>query len=137
MSEEKGKRLSTRRVYDGRIVKVDRDTVKLPNGAAVELEMIRHSGASAIVPFLSDPTSYDPQILLIRQYRYAADGFIYRLARSLVGGMVAVGRGSIPLAEWSSALAGTACGAARQQAPAHGLHLLRVVHRQAPAFTYL
>ena len=79
MSEEKGKRLSTRRVYDGRIVKVDRDTVKLPNGAAVELEMIRHPGASAIVPFLSDPTSYDPQILLIRQYRHAADGFIYEI----------------------------------------------------------
>jgi tRNA pseudouridine38-40 synthase len=67
----------------------------------------------------------------------AADGFIYRLARSLVGGMVAVARGSIPLAEWSSALAGTPCGAARQQAPAHGLHLLRIVHRHPPAFTGL
>lgn len=67
----------------------------------------------------------------------AADGFIYRLARSLVGGMVAVGRGSIPLAEWSAALTGTPCGAARQQAPAHGLHLLRVVHRQAPVFSWL
>jgi len=77
--EEGGKLLSTRRVYDGRIVKVDRDTVKLPNGAAVELEMIRHPGASAIVPFLSDPTSYDPHILLIKQYRHAAGRFIYEI----------------------------------------------------------
>ncbi|HEX7939479.1 MAG TPA: NUDIX hydrolase [Gemmatimonadaceae bacterium] len=79
MSEGKAKQLSTRRVYAGRVVKVDLDTVKLPNGEAVELEMIRHSGASAIVPFLSDPASYDPQILLVRQYRHAAGGFIYEI----------------------------------------------------------
>lgn len=62
----------------------------------------------------------------------AADGFIYRLARSLVGGMVAVARGGIRMEEWAAALAGSANGAARQQAPAHGLTLLRVVHREAP-----
>lgn len=35
--------------------------------------MIRHPGASAVVPFLDAPDSDDPRILLIRQYRYAAD----------------------------------------------------------------
>ncbi|MEK7416022.1 MAG: tRNA pseudouridine synthase A [Planctomycetota bacterium] len=62
----------------------------------------------------------------------SADGFIYRLVRSLVGGMVSVARGSSPIVDWQAALAGTVNGAARQQAPAHGLHLLRIVHRQPP-----
>lgn len=41
--------------------------------------MIRHPGASAVVPFLSDPAGDDPQILLIRQYRYAAENFLYEI----------------------------------------------------------
>src|SRR5688572_30344879 len=41
--------------------------------------MIRPSGASAVVPFLSDPAGEDPQLLLIKQYRYAANGFLYEL----------------------------------------------------------
>ena len=40
--------------------------------------MIRHSGASAIVPLL-EPEKPDPQILLIRQYRYATGGYIYEI----------------------------------------------------------
>jgi len=70
---------STRRAFTGRIVKVDIDSVRLPNGETAELEMIRHPGASAVVPFLSDPTGDDPQILLIRQFRHAANGFIYEI----------------------------------------------------------
>jgi ADP-ribose pyrophosphatase len=41
--------------------------------------MIRHPGASAIVPFLSDATGTDPQLLLIRQYRYAAGQYLYEI----------------------------------------------------------
>jgi len=41
--------------------------------------MIRHPGASAVVPFLSDPSGKDPQVLMIRQYRYAADGYLYEI----------------------------------------------------------
>src|SRR3712207_8703136 len=51
---------------------VDLDRVRFPDGSEGELELIRHPGASAIVPFLSDPAGADPQILLIKQYRYAA-----------------------------------------------------------------
>jgi ADP-ribose pyrophosphatase len=72
-------KLSSRRVYDGKVINVDKDTVRFPNGSVGELEMVRHSGASAVVPFLSDPRGDDPQILLIRQYRYAAEGFIYEI----------------------------------------------------------
>lgn len=72
-------RVSTRRVYDGRVINLDVDTVRFPDGSIGELEMVRHPGASAIVPFLSDPRGEDPQLLLIRQYRYAAEGFIYEV----------------------------------------------------------
>lgn len=71
--------VSTRRVYTGRVINLDVDTVRFPNGSVGELEMIRHPGASAVVPFLSDPAGEDPQILLIRQYRYAAEQFLYEV----------------------------------------------------------
>ena len=66
-------------MHSGRVINLDVDTVRYPDGSTGELEMIRHPGASAVVPFLSDPASEDPQILLIRQYRYAAGGFIYEI----------------------------------------------------------
>ncbi len=72
-------RLSGRRAYSGRIINVDIDTVRFPNGTTGELEMVRHPGASAVIPFLSDPSGDDPEILLIKQYRYAADAFIYEI----------------------------------------------------------
>jgi ADP-ribose pyrophosphatase len=71
--------LASRRVYEGKIIHVDRDTVQFPNGSVGELEMVRHPGASAVVPFLTDPKSGDPQILLIKQFRHAADAFIYEI----------------------------------------------------------
>jgi ADP-ribose pyrophosphatase len=72
-------RVSTRRVYTGRVLNLDVDTVRFPNGTIGELEMIRHPGASAVVPFLDDPAGDDPQILLIRQYRYAAERYLYEV----------------------------------------------------------
>jgi ADP-ribose pyrophosphatase len=72
-------RVSTRRAYTGKVISLDVDRVRFPDGSEGELEMIRHPGASAIVPFLSDPAGADPQVLLIRQYRYAAEGFIYEI----------------------------------------------------------
>ena len=75
----RGLRLSTRRVYSGRVISVDVDTVRFPNGTVGELEIVRHSGASAVVPFVSDASGMDPQILLLKQYRYAAEGYLYEV----------------------------------------------------------
>ncbi len=77
--ETKAGRVKSSRVYTGKIVSLDVDSVRFPDGSIGELEMIRHSGASAIVPFLSDPQGEDPQVLMIRQYRYAADGYLYEI----------------------------------------------------------
>jgi ADP-ribose pyrophosphatase len=71
--------ISSTRVHEGRVISLDVDRVRFPDGSEGELEIIRHPGASAVVPFLSDPTGVDPQILLIRQYRYAANGYLYEI----------------------------------------------------------
>jgi len=71
--------IRSRRAYTGKVISLDVDEVLFPDGSVGELEMIRHPGASAIVPFLSDPLGEDPQILLIRQYRHAADGYLYEI----------------------------------------------------------
>ena len=71
--------VASRREYTGRVVNLDIDQVRFPNGKVGEVELIRYSGASAVLPFLGDPEGEDPTILLIRQYRYAADGFIYEI----------------------------------------------------------
>lgn len=78
--------LASRRVYRGRMISVDVDTVRFPNGSTGELEMVRHPGASAVVPFLSDPYGNDPQLLLLKQYRYAAGYFIYEIPAGKLDG---------------------------------------------------
>jgi ADP-ribose pyrophosphatase len=72
-------KVSGRRSYTGRIIAVDTDTVRFPDGSTGELDMIRHPGASAVVPFLSRPDGDDPQLLLIKQYRYAAEQYLYEV----------------------------------------------------------
>jgi ADP-ribose pyrophosphatase len=71
-------KVSSRRVYTGRVISLDVDEVLFPNGTIGELEMIRHSGASAVVPLL-DAAKTDPDVVLIRQYRYAANGYLYEI----------------------------------------------------------
>lgn len=77
--ENRPGQIKSRRVYTGKVISLDVDTVRFPDGSVGELEMVRHPGASAVVPFLSDPAGEDPQVLLIRQYRYAAEGYLYEI----------------------------------------------------------
>jgi ADP-ribose pyrophosphatase len=55
-------------------LKIVTEEVALPNGQRATLDVIRHPGASAVVPFLSDD-----EVLLIQQYRYAAGGTIWEV----------------------------------------------------------
>ncbi|MEO8334639.1 MAG: NUDIX hydrolase [bacterium] len=71
--------LDSKELYRGRIFTLDRDTVRFPNDTTAEMDICRHPGASAVVPFLSDPLGDEPQVLMIRQYRYAAGGYIYEI----------------------------------------------------------
>ncbi|MSR22185.1 MAG: NUDIX hydrolase [Gemmatimonadetes bacterium] len=66
-------------IYDGRIVRLSRDSVRFPDGEVGVLELIRHPGAAAVVPFLDSPLEPNPRIVLVYQYRYAAGGLIYEV----------------------------------------------------------
>lgn len=63
-----------RNIYTGKVITLNIDTVILPNGATIDLEMVRHPGASAVVPMKDDGA-----VVLIKQYRHAAGGFIYEI----------------------------------------------------------
>jgi ADP-ribose pyrophosphatase len=71
--------LGAERMYDGRVIDLDVDTVRFPDGSIGRLEMIRHPGASAVVPFLDPPSASDPRVLLLRQFRHAADGYLWEI----------------------------------------------------------
>lgn len=51
-------------MFEGRMISLNRDTVRLPNGAETTREVVRHPGAVAVVALKDD------NILLVRQYRY-------------------------------------------------------------------
>ena len=71
--------LDSKELYHGKIFTLNRDTVRFPDETTTEMDICRHPGASAVVPFLSDPLGDEPQILMIRQYRYAAGGYLYEI----------------------------------------------------------
>ncbi len=61
------KTLHSAQLVDGKLLKVYRDEVGLPDGGASIREWIDHPGAAAVVPLFEDGTT-----LLLRQYRYPA-----------------------------------------------------------------
>jgi ADP-ribose pyrophosphatase len=71
--------VSRRPVHDGRIVHLSVDTVRMPDGSQKQMEHIRHAGASAILPMVGSIDDADPEILLIRQYRYSAGDWLYEV----------------------------------------------------------
>jgi ADP-ribose pyrophosphatase len=76
--------LRSRRVYEGQVVNLDLDTIRTPSGTSLELEIVRHPGASAIVPLLGEPSDADPAVLLIEQYRWAAGGRIWEIPAGVI-----------------------------------------------------
>ena len=74
MMDASGAPKKVREIYRGRVVKLDLETVTLPNGVTVELEIIRHQGAAAVVPLKDDGS-----VILVRQYRHAVGGSIYEI----------------------------------------------------------
>jgi len=69
-------------IYDGPVVYLRVEEATLPTGQKISLDVIRHPGASAIVPL-----DWNGDVILIRQHRHAAGGFIYEVpAGKLDGG---------------------------------------------------
>ena len=57
--------VSTKRIFEGKIINVRVDTVMLPNGSEAIREIVEHIGAVCVVPVLPDGTTY-----MVRQFRY-------------------------------------------------------------------
>ena len=67
-------RLSSSPVYDGRLLHVREDQVRLPNGNQSTREYIIHPGAVAVIPVLDNG-----DILMVRQFRYPLDRVFWEL----------------------------------------------------------
>lgn len=65
MMEMFEKTLDTTPIYDGAIIKVQRDTIELPNGEKSFRELVVHNGAVCVVPITEDNMVY-----MVRQFRY-------------------------------------------------------------------
>jgi ADP-ribose pyrophosphatase len=61
-------------IHKGRIFQLEIDVVKLPTGHTVDMEIVRHPGSVVLLP-IPEPG----RIILIRQYRYAIDKWIWEL----------------------------------------------------------
>ena len=66
--------LKVQTVFTGRVITVNVETVRLPNGHVTDLEIIHHPGGAAIVA-----VDAQQRVCLIRQYRHAAGGWIWEL----------------------------------------------------------
>lgn len=66
--------LSTELLFQGRVFALRRDQVKEPSGLFATREIVVHGGSSVVLPVLNDG-----RIVLIRQYRHAAEQYLWEL----------------------------------------------------------
>ena len=71
---ERARVIGSRRVYDGRVIRVEVDEVEEPGGVRAVREVVRHQGSVAILPVHADG-----RIVLVRQYRYPVDRFVWEI----------------------------------------------------------
>jgi hypothetical protein len=57
----------SKNIFTGKVLTLNIDTVTLPNGVTIDLEIVRHPGAAAVVPLKDNGT-----VVLIKQFRHAA-----------------------------------------------------------------
>lgn len=75
MSSGGAERLSSRSIFEGRVIDLSVDRVRLPNGAEADLEYVHHLGAAVALPVESGDGG-EPYALLVRQYRYPTGGWL-------------------------------------------------------------
>ncbi len=70
--------LATETVYEGRVIRLVKDTVAMPDGGDSVREVVRHPGAVAVVA-LDDAGD----VVLLRQYRHPVGGYLWELPAGL------------------------------------------------------
>ena len=73
----RAKILSRKTVFRGRVFSVTSEHVKEPNGITATREVVRHAGS--VVVLAVDDTGPEPRVLLEKQYRYAANAYLWEL----------------------------------------------------------
>ena len=68
------KTISTDKIYNGKILTVRKDVVKLPNGKNADREIIEHNGGVCILPLLDDNT-----VIMVEQYRHPYNGVLLEI----------------------------------------------------------
>jgi ADP-ribose pyrophosphatase len=63
-----------RSIYKGKVLRLNIERVRLPNGSLAELEVAHHPGGAVVVAL-----DADGRVCLLRQYRHAAGGWITEL----------------------------------------------------------
>lgn len=66
--------LHARKIFQGKIVTLNLETVELPDGTRTELEIVHHPGGAAVVAI-----DAQQRVCLLRQYRHAAGGWVWEL----------------------------------------------------------
>jgi len=66
--------LNSDRVYSGKVFNIDRDRVTMPNGRTITVDIVRHSKSVVVAP-VPEPG----KLILIRQYRYPVNKFLWEL----------------------------------------------------------
>lgn len=64
MDKFEEKTTSTKKIFEGRVIKVQVDEVTLPNGKKATRELVKHPGAVAIIPI-----TREGKIVMVEQYR--------------------------------------------------------------------
>lgn len=72
-NENQGKTLNRQEISRGRVFHFGREEVLLPSGVVTDLDIIRHPGAAAVVPYRAG------RFALIRQYRHASGGYLWEI----------------------------------------------------------
>jgi ADP-ribose pyrophosphatase len=77
--EEKAELLSSEVVFEGKLFRVLHDKLIEPGGRHSERDVIRHHGSVVILAIDSSKSKRDPWIVMERQYRHAANQFLWEL----------------------------------------------------------
>ena len=68
------KKVSSKQIFDGKIVKLFVDEVELPNGSLAIREIVRHPGAVCVVPVTNEG-----EVIMVRQFRYPFESVLLEI----------------------------------------------------------
>lgn len=77
MPRAKARVLSSKTSFKGKVFSVTTDEMVEPTGVRAKRDVVRHQGSVVVLPV--DNSGPEPRVLLVRQYRYTADEYLWEL----------------------------------------------------------